>query len=121
MEAKDVREAEPSWLDNFAAFLRREVSILVIIGIAGWCSAAPGLIVLGVIAAICFVLFFQQTQLGGQLIYLAIMLFLPASLGRDRDLLIPASGSPGKRHPAHPDRLALAGLDRPRVPPTGPT
>jgi membrane-bound serine protease (ClpP class) len=76
-----VREAEPSWLDNFAAFLRRtEVSILlVIIGIAGLVLElkAPGLVVPGVIAAICFILFFwAQTQLGGQLIYLAIMLFL---------------------------------------------
>jgi membrane-bound serine protease (ClpP class) len=81
VDPKDVRSAEPSWLDNFAAFLRRtEVSILlVIIGIAGLVLElkAPGLIVPGVIAAICFILFFwAQTQLGGQLIYLAIMLFL---------------------------------------------
>ena len=81
MDAKDVRSAEPSWLDNFAAFLRRtEVSILlVIIGIAGLVleMKAPGLIIPGVIAAVCFILFFwAQTQLGGQLIYLAIMLFL---------------------------------------------
>ena len=81
IEAKDVRESEPGWLDNFAAFLRRtEISILlVIVGIAGLVLElkAPGLIVPGVIAAVCFVLFFwAQTQLGGQLIYLAIMLFL---------------------------------------------
>jgi membrane-bound ClpP family serine protease len=81
VEAKDVRAAEPSWLDNFAAFLRRpEVSILlVIIGIAGMVleMKAPGLIIPGVVAAVCFILFFwAQTQLGGQLIYLAIMLFL---------------------------------------------
>jgi membrane-bound serine protease (ClpP class) len=81
IEPNIVRSAEPSWLDNFAAFLRRtEVSIfLVIIGIAGLVLElkAPGLIVPGVIAAICFILFFwAQTQLGGQLIYLAIMLFL---------------------------------------------
>jgi membrane-bound ClpP family serine protease len=81
VDAKDVRESEPSWLDDFAAFLRQtHVSILlVIIGIAGLVLElkAPGLIVPGVIAAICFVLFFwAQTQLGGQLIYLAIMLFL---------------------------------------------
>jgi membrane-bound serine protease (ClpP class) len=81
VEAKDVRSSEPSWLDDFAAFLRQTpVSILlVIVGIAGLVLElkAPGLIVPGVIAAICFVLFFwAQTQLGGQLIYLAIMLFL---------------------------------------------
>jgi membrane-bound ClpP family serine protease len=81
VEAKDVRPAEPSWLDNFAAVLRRtDVSILlVIIGIAGLVleMKAPGLIIPGVVAAVCFILFFwAQTQLGGQLIYLAIMLFL---------------------------------------------
>src|SRR5262249_23932924 len=62
IEAKDVRESVPGWLDNFAAFLRRtEISILlVIVGIAGLVLElkAPGLIVPGVIAAVCFVLFF---------------------------------------------------------------
>lgn len=81
VEATAVRSSEPSWMDSFAAFLRRpEVSImLVIIGIAGMVleMKAPGLIIPGVIAAVCFILFFwAQTQLGGQLIYLAIMLFL---------------------------------------------
>jgi membrane-bound ClpP family serine protease len=81
VEAKDVRSSESSWLDNFAAFLKRpEVSILlVIIGIAGMVleMKAPGLIIPGVVAAVCFILFFwAQTQFGGQLIYLAIMLFL---------------------------------------------
>ena len=81
VEAKDVRSSEPSWLDDFASFLRQpHISILlVIIGISGLVLElkAPGLIVPGVVAAICFVLFFwAQTQLGGQLIYLAIMLFL---------------------------------------------
>lgn len=101
IEAKDVRSAEPSWLDNFAAFLRRtEVSILlVIIGIAGLVLElkAPGLIVPGVIAAVCFILFFwAQTQLGGQLIYLAIMLFLLglALLGTEI-FLIPGFGVTG--------------------------
>jgi len=81
VEAKDVRSSEPSWLDDFASFLRQpHISILlVIIGISGLVLElkAPGLILPGVVAAICFVLFFwAQTQLGGQLIYLAIMLFL---------------------------------------------
>lgn len=81
VEAKDVRASEPSWLDDFAAFLRQtHVSILlVVIGIAGLVLElkAPGLVVPGVVAAVCFILFFwAQTQLGGQLIYLAIMLFL---------------------------------------------
>jgi membrane-bound serine protease (ClpP class) len=81
LDATTVRKADPSWLDDFAAFLRRPgVSILlVIVGIAGLVLElkAPGLVIPGVIAAVCFILFFwAQTQLGGQLIYLAIMLFL---------------------------------------------
>lgn len=81
VDPAQVRASEPSWLDNFAAFLRQTpVSILlVIVGIAGLVLElkAPGLVVPGVIAAVCFILFFwAQTQLGGQLIYLAIMLFL---------------------------------------------
>ncbi len=81
VEAKDVRSSAPSWLDDFASFLRQpHISILlVIVGISGLVLElkAPGLILPGVVAAICFVLFFwAQTQLGGQLIYLAIMLFL---------------------------------------------
>lgn len=81
LEATAVRAAEPSWLDDFAAMLRRPgVSILlIIIGIAGLVleMKAPGLVIPGVVAAVCFILFFwAQTQLGGQLIYLAIMLFL---------------------------------------------
>lgn len=81
IDAKTVRDSKPSWLDNFAAFLRSpSVSIfLMIIGISGLVLElkAPGLIVPGVVSAICFILFFwAQTQLGGQLIYLAIMLFI---------------------------------------------
>jgi membrane-bound serine protease (ClpP class) len=81
IDPAQVRSSEPSWLDNFGNFLRQTpVSILlVIVGIAGLVLElkAPGLVVPGVIAAVCFILFFwAQTQLGGQLIYLAIMLFL---------------------------------------------
>jgi membrane-bound ClpP family serine protease len=81
VEPDKVRSSEPGWLDDFAAFLRQTpVSILlVIVGIAGLVLElkAPGLVIPGVIAAVCFILFFwAQTQLGGQLIYLAIMLFL---------------------------------------------
>jgi membrane-bound serine protease (ClpP class) len=81
LEAKDVRDARPHWLDSFAAFLRRtEVSILLIlIGIGGLILElkVPGMTVPGIIAALCFVLFFwSQSQLSGQLIWLAVLLFL---------------------------------------------
>src|SRR5262249_33833910 len=66
-EAKDVRDAKPHWLDDFAAFLRRvEVSILlVLIGIGGLILElkVPGMTIPGITAAVCFVLFFwSQSQ-----------------------------------------------------------
>jgi membrane-bound serine protease (ClpP class) len=80
-EEKDVRDAKPHWLDTLAAFLRRtEVSaLLVLLGIAGLILElkVPGLTVPGILSAICFLLFFwSQSQLSGQIIYLAILLFL---------------------------------------------
>ncbi len=80
-DPKEVRDSEPSILDHFAAFLRRtDVSIfLILLGIGGLILElkAPGLVIPGVISAICFILFFwAQTKLGGELIYLAIMLFM---------------------------------------------
>jgi membrane-bound serine protease (ClpP class) len=119
IDPKGVREAAPSLLDNFAAMLRRtEVSILlVVVGIA--CLVlemkAPGLIVPGVISAICFVLFFwAQTQLGGELIYLAIMLFLLGlALVGIEIFLIPGFGITGVSGILLIlAGLVLAGLDR---------
>ena len=80
-EPKDVRDAKPHWLDDFAAFLRRpELGILlVLIGIGGLILElkVPGMTIPGIVAAICFVLFFwSQSQLSGEIIYLAILLFL---------------------------------------------
>ncbi|MEZ6139777.1 MAG: NfeD family protein [Zavarzinella sp.] len=101
LEQRDVRNSKPSWLDSFAAFLRRtDVSILlVIIGIAGLVLElkAPGLMLPGIVAALCFVLFFwSQTQLGGALIYLAIMLFILGILLLGIELfLIPGFGVAG--------------------------
>ena len=119
IEAKLVRDSTPSWLDNFADFLRSPVVsiFLVIIGICGLVLElkAPGLIVPGVVAAICFILFFwAQTQLGGQLIYLAIMLFLLglALLGVEI-FLIPGFGVTGVSGILLIlSGLVLAGLDK---------
>jgi len=77
---KEVRESKTHWLDSFAAFLRRsEVSILlVLLGLGGIIleMKAPGLTFPAVVAAICFLLFFwSQSQLSGEIVYLAVLLF----------------------------------------------
>jgi membrane-bound ClpP family serine protease len=75
-----VKNARPDWLDAVAEFLREPyVSVaLVMIGIL--CLVLelkiPGVTAPGVIAALCFVLFFWSHALNGQIILLAILLFL---------------------------------------------
>ena len=80
-DPKAVRTLESHWLDSVAAFLRRwEISaLLIIVGIGGIIMElkAPGLAVPGIIAAICFVLFFwSQSKLSGDIVYLAVLLFI---------------------------------------------
>jgi membrane-bound serine protease (ClpP class) len=80
--AEQVKEITPDWLDQIASFLRNPVVrfFLVMIGIT--CLILefkiPGATAPGVIAAICFVLFFwaSANQISGQIIILAILLFL---------------------------------------------
>jgi membrane-bound ClpP family serine protease len=81
LEAGNVKEITPDWLDQIASTLRHPVArfLLVMIGIT--CLILefkiPGATAPGVIAAICFVLFFwAQSHLSGQIIILAILLFL---------------------------------------------
>jgi membrane-bound serine protease (ClpP class) len=81
IEPDKVLEITPDWLDQIASFLRlpQVRFFLVMIGIT--CLILefkiPGATAPGVIAAICFVLFFwAQSQLSGQIIILAILLFL---------------------------------------------
>lgn len=78
----DVHEAGPDWLDNLADFLRQEYVRLMLVLIGITCLLLevkmPGLGVPGIIAAICFVLFFwAYFQVGGgQIVWLGILLFL---------------------------------------------
>ncbi len=81
LDPDKVHEITPDWLDQIATFLRlpQVRFFLVVIGIT--CLILefkiPGATAPGVIAAICFVLFFwAQSQLAGQIIILAILLFL---------------------------------------------
>ncbi len=76
-----VHVSGPDWLDDLADFLRNEWTsfLLVMIGIT--CLflelKLPGIGLPGVVAALCFVLFFwSHSQLGGQVTWLAILLFL---------------------------------------------
>jgi membrane-bound ClpP family serine protease len=76
-----VREAGSDWLDNVASFLRNKVvaMFLVMIGIAALILEfkLPGATIPGIVAAICFVLYFwAQSQLSGSLTWLGILLFL---------------------------------------------
>ena len=90
-----VREAGPDWLDGLADFLGDPVvaMFLVIIGITCLILELkmPGIGVPGVIAALCFVLFFwSQSQMNGQITLLAVLLFLLGLvLIGDRDLRHP--------------------------------
>ena len=75
-----ARDAELDWLDAVAAFLREQWvgMILIMVGITGLILELkiPGVMFPGIIAAICFVLFFwAHSQLAGHLTMLAVLLF----------------------------------------------
>lgn len=77
----EVRTVEPDWLDGLAEFLRSPwtSAFLVMIGITCLILELkmPGVGLPGVVAAICFVLFFwSHSQLHGQITWLAILLFV---------------------------------------------
>ena len=76
-----AHEPPADWLDKLATFLSDPVvaMFLVILGITCLILELkmPGIGVPGVIAAVCFVLFFwSQTQMNGQMTLLAVLLFL---------------------------------------------
>jgi membrane-bound ClpP family serine protease len=81
IEPTKVKTAESDWLDGLADFLRDPwtSAILIMIGITCLILELkmPGVGLPGVIAAICFVLFFwSHSQLHGQITWLAILLFV---------------------------------------------
>jgi membrane-bound ClpP family serine protease len=77
----EVRLAEADWLDSLADFLRDPMTSVVLVMLGVTCLILelkmPGVTFPGVIAAICFVLFFwSHSQLNGQITMLALLLFL---------------------------------------------
>jgi membrane-bound ClpP family serine protease len=76
-----VKNAEPDWLDKLGDFLRQPAVAVILVMLGIGCLIlelkVPGFGIPGVIAALCFVLFFwAQSQMSGQIIYLAVLLFV---------------------------------------------
>lgn len=80
LDASKVRVARDDWLDRVAEFFREPIVnfLLVMFGIVGLILEfkMPGTSVPGVIAAICFVLFFWAYSFVGEFTLLAVLLFV---------------------------------------------
>jgi hypothetical protein len=77
----DVYTIKGDWLESLANFLRNPTTSLVLVIVGLICMILelkmPGVVAPGCIAAICFVLFFwSQSQLNGQIVWLAVLLFI---------------------------------------------
>jgi membrane-bound ClpP family serine protease len=77
----DVRTADTDWLDDLGDFLRHPWTSVVLVMMGITCLILelkmPGVSLPGVIAAVCFVLFFwSHSQLNGQIVWLALLLFI---------------------------------------------
>lgn len=81
VSAGQVREGAPDWIDAIANFLAEPYisAVLVLLGISCLILELkmPGASLPGIIATVCFVLFFwSQSQMNGQITLLAVLLFL---------------------------------------------
>src|SRR5262249_28341375 len=81
LTASQVREVGSDWLDDVADFLRLPITSVFLVMIGITCLILelkmPGVGLPGILAAVCFVLFFwSQSQFGGQVTMLAILLFV---------------------------------------------
>src|SRR5207237_8522453 len=99
---ENVRDARLDFLYQLASFLQKPIVSIFLIMIGITCLILelkmPGVSLPGVIAAICFVLYFwaQSQQLSGQIITLAILLFILGLLLLALEVfVIPGFGVPG--------------------------
>ncbi len=81
LDPAEVRLSGPDWLDRISEFLRQPWVAVLLIMVGITCLILelkmPGVGLPGVIAALCFVLYFwAHSQLAGQIMWLAILLFL---------------------------------------------
>jgi membrane-bound serine protease (ClpP class) len=100
LEEKDVKVAENDWLDAIAEFLRRPYTSVFLVGIGILCLILelkmPGVSLPGVIAAVCFVLFFWAYSQHSTIGVLAILLFiLGLALIAVEVFLLPGFTAPG--------------------------
>jgi len=77
----DVRTADSDWLDGLVDFLRDPWTSVVLVMLGITCLLLelkmPGIGVPGIVSAICFLLFFwSHSQVSGQIVWLAFLLFL---------------------------------------------
>ncbi len=77
----EVQTLAYDWLDHLADFLRDPWTSVVLVMLGITCLILelkmPGVVLPGVIAAVCFVLFFwSHSQLNGQITWLAMLLFI---------------------------------------------
>jgi membrane-bound ClpP family serine protease len=81
LDPAKVQSTGPDWLDNLASFLRNPLVAVFLVMLGITCLILelkmPGVGLPGVIAALCFVLFFwAHSQLAGQVTMLAVLLFV---------------------------------------------
>lgn len=80
IDLSKVRTADIDWLDQLADFLKHPWTSIVLVMLGITCLILelkmPGVGLPGVISAICFVLFFWAHSAGGQITWLALLLFL---------------------------------------------
>jgi hypothetical protein len=77
----EVHTAAYDWLDHLADFLRDPWTSVVLVMLGITCLILelkmPGVVLPGVVSAVCFVLFFwSHSQLNGQITWLAMLLFI---------------------------------------------
>jgi membrane-bound serine protease (ClpP class) len=77
----DVRTADSDWLDGLVDFLRDPWTSVILVMLGITCLILelkmPGVGLPGIVSAICFLLFFwSHSQVSGQIVWLAFLLFL---------------------------------------------
>ncbi len=100
LEASKVQVARDDWLDMMAEFFRQPVVqlALIMVGIIGMIleMKVPGTALPGIIAAICFILFFWAHSFIGQYTLLAVLLFVLGVICIGVEVFVfPGFGVPG--------------------------
>jgi membrane-bound serine protease (ClpP class) len=100
LDAQQVRIARDDWLEQVAEFFREPAVcfILIMLGIIGLIMEMkmPGTTVPGVVAAVCFVLFFWAYSFVGQFTLLAVLLFVLGVILIGLEIFVfPGFGFPG--------------------------